>query len=71
MTNPIPDELQAKISAWRRKAADDSLSIEEMKEAIVHLRAGRISAATASKSGKKKSVAPPADELMKELLGDL
>lgn len=69
MTSPIPLELQAKIASWRLKAAEGTLSIEEMKEGIVYLRAGRLTAATAAKSSKKKSVAPPADDMLADLEG--
>ena len=68
MNNPISLELQAKIAAWRRKAVEGTLGIEEMKEAVIYLRAGRIAAATASTS-KKKSVAPALDDMMIELEG--
>ena len=69
MINPIPPDLQAKITDWRLKAAQGDLSIEEMKEAIKYLRAGRVTAATAAKSSKKRSVAPPADDMLGELEG--
>lgn len=72
MTNPIPLELQAKITSWRRKAAEGTLTLDEMKEAVVHLRGGRVAAATASAAGRskrKKSVAPPADDMLADLEG--
>lgn len=70
MSNPVPLELQSKISAWRLRAADGSLSLEEMKEAILHLRAGRVAAAStqsAARKTAKKSVAPGAEDMLSEL----
>lgn len=71
MTNPVPLELQAKISSWRLKAAEGTLSLEEMKEAIIHLRAGRTAASVAAQATKrtaaKRAVAPPAEDLLGEL----
>ena len=69
MTSPVPLELQAKIASWRLKAAEGTLTLEEMKEGIMYLRAGRISAATAAKSSKKKSVAPAAEDMLADLDG--
>lgn len=58
-------ELLNKLSVWRSKAADGSLTIEEMREAIRALRANRMStaeAASKSKSGsRKKTPAAPID----------
>ena len=70
-TSPVPLELQSKIASWRLKAAEGTLTIEEMKEGIIYLRAGRVTAATAAKSSsrKKKSVAPPAEDMLADLDG--
>lgn len=70
MSNPVPLELQAKISNWRIKASSGELTLDEMKEAIVYLRAGRISAAsqtTAARAKKAKAVIPSADEMLDDL----
>lgn len=74
MSNPIPLELQSKIASWRLRAAEGTLTLEEMKEAIVHLRAGRLSAATAaatakrsSAAGTKKTVIGNSDDLLDEI----
>ena len=74
MSNPIPLELQSKIAAWRLKAADGTLTLDEMKEAIVHLRAGRLSAAVAastakkvSATGAKKTIISNSDDLLDEI----
>lgn len=60
----------AKIAEWRARAAEGTLSLEEMREAIEALRAGRVSAAyTSEASRRKKAVAaiPVADDLLAEL----
>lgn len=58
-------ELLNKLSNWRAKAADGSLTLDEMREAIKVLRANRMSTAEAaakSKSGgRKKAPAAPVD----------
>ena len=67
-------ELQSKIAVWRAKAADGTLSIEEMREAIVVLRAGRVSAAqasTASRQAKARTSIPNAMDLLASLKGGL
>jgi len=76
MSGPISLELQSKISSWRLRAATNELTIDEMREAVIHLRAGRLSAANAaaatkrsSAAGAKKSVAPSQDDLLSELEG--
>lgn len=70
----LSPEIQAKISMWRRKAVDGSLSPEEMREAIDLLRAGRTSAAMAAASAKKRTkaakVVVSADDLLDELGGN-
>lgn len=62
-------ELQNQISIWRRKAADGTLTEEEMKQAIIALRAGRMNAASAASKSKAKAKAavPDADTLLQEL----
>jgi len=70
----IPLDLQAKITAWRIKAAEGTLTLEEMKEAIVHLRAGRLGAAQAAGKAaatRKKAIAviPSADDMLADLDG--
>lgn len=57
--------LLNQISVWRTKAADGSITLDEMREAIKVLRANRLSsmeAAAKSKSGgRKKAPAAPVD----------
>jgi hypothetical protein len=71
MTNPVPLDLQAKISTWRMKAAEGTLTFDEMKEGIILLRAGRTAAnvASATATKRKKSIAeiPSADDMLGEL----
>lgn len=72
MSSPIPAELQAKIASWRLKAADGTLSLDEMREAIKYLRAGRVQAANASAASKRKAaiaVIPSADDMLSDLEG--
>lgn len=70
MTLPITPELQSKIAGWRQRAAEGTLTIEEMREAILHLRAGRVSAQNASAaSTRKKAIAaiPSAADMLSDL----
>lgn len=65
-------ELQTKMAAWRQKAVDNTLTIEDMREAINMLRAGRKSAAVASESSRRtkaRKVVKTADEMLSELEG--
>jgi len=64
--------LQEKVSIWRQKANDGTLTVEEMKEAIIALRQGRVGAAIASDSARRKTAKkeiPSADDLLSELDG--
>ncbi len=65
MPSPITPELQNNLAIWRQKAAAGTLSIEEMREAVKLLRAGRVSASYEVKGPKKASKS--ADELLGEL----
>lgn len=74
MSNPVPLELQAKIATWRIKAAEGTLTLEEMKEGIILLRAGRCTAAVAAQSAaktRKRAIAeiPSADDMLADLDG--
>ena len=69
----ISPELQGRIAEWRLKAAEGTLSQDEMREAITLLRAGRVSAAYSADATKRKSAIKTivhADDLLGEL-GDL
>lgn len=66
----VPPELQSQIKIWRSKAADGTITLDEMKAAVIALRQGRRQAAVASESsGKSKSKKPArsADDLLGEL----
>jgi SpoU rRNA methylase family enzyme len=70
MTSPIPLDLQLKLTDWRRKAAEGTLTLDEMKDAVKLLRAGRVAAANASDTARRKvakAVIPSADELLDEI----
>jgi hypothetical protein len=72
MNNPQLD-LQMKVEEWRAKARAGTLTLEETREAIKVLRAGRslIAAATGgSKTNKTaKATKPSGDDLLSELEG--
>ena len=61
-------EVQIRISDLRQKALTNTISLEEMKEAIRFLRASRMAAATAPKKSSSPSKASKSGE---ELLADL
>ena len=68
----ISPELQTKIASWRLKCADGTITQEEMKEAIILLREGRVhaqAASTASRAKKAAAVIPHAQDLLNELEG--
>lgn len=72
MTNPQLD-LQMKVETWRAAARAGTLSLDDMKEAIKHLRAGRSLIAAASggskTNAKAKAAKPSGDDLLSELEG--
>lgn len=72
MTSPISPELQSKIASWRLRAAEGTLSLDEMKEGVRLIRGDRMSAASAAATAKRtksKIEAPPADDMLGELAG--
>jgi hypothetical protein len=67
-------ELQSKLVYWRSRAADGTITLDEMKEAILLLRENRKAASeanAASKSGGKKASRPArsSDDMLSELEG--
>jgi len=64
-------ELQNKFSIWRQKATDGTITMKEMKEAILALRGSRRTASDAAKASKSRAKAPArsADDLLSELDG--
>jgi uncharacterized tellurite resistance protein B-like protein len=72
MTSPISPELQSKVAMWRVKVADGTITEAEMKEAVSLLRQGRLAAAQASATVKRKKAMvaiPNADDLLAGLEG--
>ncbi len=74
MSSLIDPVLQSKIAGWRQRAAEGTLTKEEMIEAVKLLRAGRISSAQAAgAAAAKRKVAireiPKAGDLLDELEG--
>lgn len=65
-------ELQSKIAIWRAKAADGRLTEDDMREAILALRADRVGAQVASdksRRAKAKVEIPTAADMLGELRG--
>lgn len=65
-------EQQAQLQLYRQRALDGTLSLDDMRKAIVMLRAGRVGAQIASDASRRKKAIveiPNADDLIKELLG--
>jgi len=70
MSSPVPLELQAKITSWRLRAAENALTLDEMREAIKLLRAGRLTALGASAAAKRTkaiAVIPSAEDMLADL----
>jgi hypothetical protein len=69
----LSPEMLNKVAEWRAKSAAGTLTLDEMREAIVIMRGNRISAAktaASSPSSKaKKGPARSADDLLGELEG--
>lgn len=65
-------ELNSKITIWRQKALEGTLSVDDLKSAIEALRGDRRGASVASEAsrrGKAKVVVPSAEDLLAELGG--
>jgi hypothetical protein len=63
-------EIQVQIAIWRAKALEGTLTVEELKQSTAILREGRVSAATASTSARRKkakAVILNVEELEREL----
>lgn len=65
-------EIQGNIAVWRQKAIEGTLTDEELRQAILIMREGRIGASIASdasKTKKAKAIIPSAADLLSELEG--
>lgn len=63
-------EVSSKLATWRQKALDNTLTQEEMREAIKLMRGDRVGASIASaksRTAKAKAEIPSADDLLSEL----
>ena len=70
MASPVTPEISMKIAAWRQKAAEGTLTLDDMKEAIIYLRAGRVNAQSASAAAKRKKAIiaiPSAADMLNDL----
>ena len=65
-------DLQLKVAEWRAKARAGTLTLEETREAIKVLRAGRAAVAqstSGTKARKAKEPTKTGDDLLSELEG--
>lgn len=70
MTQLLSPELQSRIELLRAKSLAGTLTIEEQKEAIRHLRADRMAAAERGRTAKARATKAPTRSAV-ELLGAL
>ncbi len=69
----LQPETASKLAIWREKAKNNTLTRDEMREAVALLRGDRRGAAAAStqaKAKRAKAEIPDGDDLLKELMGD-
>lgn len=67
-----PEQL-SRIAHLRAKVADDTITKEELREAVVMIREGRLAAGTrteAAQRAKAKKEIPSADDMLSELMGE-
>ena len=71
MTLSTDPDFHLKLAEFRRKAANNTISLDEMRAAVVLMRQGRIAAAAASTTKARKASSTPAngDSLLAELEG--
>jgi hypothetical protein len=63
-------ETQSRIAILRQKATEGTITLDEMREAVVLLRAGRMGAAISSEQARKtraKKEVRTADQMLGEL----
>jgi len=64
-------DLQSKLDMWRSKALAGTLTLEESREIIAHLRAQRVASASkpaAASKSKAKSTPIDSDKMLEDLL---
>lgn len=74
MSTAQSPELLNQIAQWRQKSTDGTITLEEMREAVKVLRAGRVSAITEAgiakrAAAKSKGPAKSGEDLLKDLEG--
>lgn len=70
--SPISPELAQRIAIWRQRAVTNELTLDEMKEAVKFLRAGRLAAAEAASSTRRKKAIvaiPHAQDMLADMMG--
>lgn len=67
----VPPTLQSRITEWRSKEKAGTLTIEDMKAAIIALRQGRSAAAVASATSGKSTRAKKPTASVDDMLGEL
>ena len=69
----MSDLINEKIQGWRRKSADGTITMEEMREAIAAIRKERVAASETSTKSRAKKTAAKANEVIDSdgLLGEL
>lgn len=65
-----PEQL-SRLQTWRAKAHDGTITLDEMKEAVVVLRMGRKAAVEASAAKPRTSKAKPTATAVADMLGEL
>lgn len=67
----ISMDLQVKLSEWRRKSRDGTITMQELGEALEHLREGRKAAAKSSTASKARAAKtkPDSNTMLDELEG--
>lgn len=71
MSEAQSPELRGKIAIWRQKQEDGTLTLDDMREAILALRQGRVSAVSESPAAKRKkaiAAVPDADDMLSDLM---
>ena len=68
----ISIETQSRIAEWRAKALNNTLTVDDMREALRVMRGERVGAAIASDASRRKKAKveiPDAQSLLDELAG--